>query len=205
MACKIHAFDAMPVPTGRSCGLSVLIAALLLVGGAGAAVPAFAQAKAAAAPRDRDVPLQFDAGQLKIDGKRRVRWLTGGVTLTRGTFWLASQQVELRETPRGTDFAIATAGGGQQARFKQKREGLDEIIDGQADRIEYDAATETVKLIGNALLKRLRGEEVTEQVTGQVIVYEHGKETFEVQGGSSGSRVKGVVTPQPRPAQEGTR
>lgn len=199
----------MPVPTGRFRGLSVLIAAVLALGAAGVSSPVAAQANKAPAPaaaaRDRDVPLQFDAGQMKIDGKRRVRWLTGGVQLTRGTFWLASQQVELRETPRGTDFAIATSGGGQQARFKQKREGLDEIIDGQADRIEYDAATETVKLIGNALLKRLRGDEVTEQVTGQVIVYEHGKETFEVQGGGSGSRVKGIVTPQPRPAQEGTR
>lgn len=201
MACKFHAFDPMPVLTGRSRGPSFLLAVLVALGAA--AAPALCAAQAAA--RDRDVPLQFDAGQMKIDGKRRVRLLTGGVQLTRGTFWLASQQVELRETPQGTDIAIATSGGGQQARFKQKREGLDEIIDGQADRIEYDAATETVRLIGNALLKRLRGEEVTEQVTGQVIVYEHGKETFEVQGGGTGTRVKGVVTPQPRPAREGAR
>lgn len=193
----------MSPPTGRFRALVVLSAALLTVALAGGAVPVSAQTPAAAqrpAARDRDVPLQFDAGQMKIDGKRRVRVLSGGVQLTRGTFWLASQQVELRETPKGTDFAIATSSPTQQARFKQKREGLDELIDGQADRIEYDAATETVRLIGNALLKRLHGEEVTEQVTGQVIVYEHGKETFEVQGGGTGSRVKGVVTPAARPA-----
>jgi lipopolysaccharide export system protein LptA len=191
----------MPVLTGRFRGLSLLAALCILLGG----VPQAGMAQGNAAPRDRDVPLQFDAGQMKIDGKRKVRVLTGNVQLTRGTFWLASQQVELRETPQGTDFAIATSGNGQQAHFKQKREGLDEIIDGQADRIEYDAATETVHLLGNALLKRLRGDEVTEQVTGQVIVYVHGKETFEVQGGSGGSRVKGVVTPQPKPGQEGGR
>lgn len=194
----------MPVLTGRFRGFPVLLA---LSAALGACLPLHAApaAPGAAAAHDRDVPLQFDAAQMKIDGKRKVRVLTGDVQLTRGTFWLSSQQVELRETAQGGDFAVATAGAGQQARFKQKREGLDEIIDGQADRIEYDARTEIVRLLGNALLKRLRGDEVTEQVTGQVIIYEHGKETFEVQGGGSGSRVKGVVTPQPKPAQEGAR
>lgn len=191
----------MPVLTGRLSRLSALtpLALAIVVSTMSAmALPVAAQAPAAAA-HDRDVPLQFDAGQMKIDAKRRVRMLTGGVQLTRGTFWLSSQQVELRETAQGGDLAIATSGAGQQARFKQRREGLDEIIDGQADRIEYDSKTETVRLIGNALLKRLRGTEVTEEVSGQIIVYEHGRETFEVQGGSSGSRVKGVVTPQPKP------
>lgn len=191
----------MPVLTGRLSRLSALtpLALAIVVSTMSAmALPVAAQAPAAAA-HDRDVPLQFDAGQMKIDAKRRVRMLTGGVQLTRGTFWLSSQQVELRETAQGGDLAIATSGAGQQARFKQRREGLDEVIDGQADRIEYDSKTETVRLIGNALLKRLRGTEVTEEVSGQIIVYEHGRETFEVQGGSSGSRVKGVVTPQPKP------
>ncbi len=32
---------------------------------------------------DSSQPLQFDAGQLRIDGKRRIQWLTGGVELTR--------------------------------------------------------------------------------------------------------------------------
>lgn len=145
--------------------------------------------------RDRDAPLLFDAGQMKIDVKRRVRLLTGGVQLTRGTFMLSAQQVELRETPLGSDFAVATAGAGQPARFRQRREGMDEVIEGQADLIEYDSKSETVRLIGNALLKRLRGSVVTEEVSGQTVVYEHSRETFEVLGGSSGSRVKGVVTP----------
>lgn len=191
----------MFVLTGRFSRLSALTPlALAIVVSWAIGMPLPVAAQAAPAVRDRDVPLQFDAGQMKIDAKRRVRLLTGGVQLTRGTFWLASQQVELRETAQGGDLAIATSSAGQQARFKQRREGLDEVIDGQADRIEYDSKTETVRLIGNALLKRLRGTEVTEEVSGQIIVYEHGRETFEVQGGgSSGSRVKGVVTPQPKP------
>lgn len=195
----------MPVPNGRHRGVPVLVA---LWAALSVVLPQAGVAQSSGTPsavRDRDVPLQFDAGQMKIDGKRKVRLLTGNVQLTRGTFWLASQQVELRETAQGSDFAIATSGSGQQAHFKQKREGLDEIIDGQADRIEYDARTEIVRLIGNAMLKRLRGDEVTEQVTGQTIIYEHGKETFEVQGGSGGARVKGVVTPQPKSAPEGAR
>lgn len=158
-------------------------------------------AEAGASASDRDVPLLFDAGQMKIDAKHKVRLLTGGVEMTRGSFLLTSQQVELRELPQGGDLAIATSGGGQQARFRQRREGLDEVIDGQADRIEYNGRTEVVHLIGNARLKRLRGEVVTEEVSGQTIIYEHAKETFEVLGGgSTGSRVRGVVTPLGKPA-----
>jgi lipopolysaccharide export system protein LptA len=212
MACKFHAFDHMPDLTGRTRGLPALVTLLgPLLAALALCAPLPGQAQRAAAPaapaasRDRDVPLQFDAGQMKIDGKRKVRLLIGNVQLTRGSFWLASQQVELRESPQGGDLAIATSSPSQQAHFKQKREGLDEIIDGRADRIEYDARTEIVRLIGNAMLKRLRGDEVTEQVTGQTIVYEHGKETFEVLGGGAGSRVKGVVTPQPRASEGGAR
>jgi len=209
MECKFHAFTKMPrLPT--RCLLSawtlVLPCLWALSGGVGAA-PGAAQpvVAAASAVRDRDAPLLFDAGQMKIDAKRKVRLLTGDVQLTRGSFELKSQQVELRETAQGGDFAVATSAPGLQAHFRQRREGMDEVIDGQADRIEYDAKTEIVRLIGNAVLKRLRGNSITDEVSGQTIIYEHLRETFEVQGSGAGSRVKGVVTPQTKGSAEAGR
>lgn len=187
----------MSVPRARLSVLMIILGGWLMS-------PAWAAEGAASAARDRDAPLLFDAGQMKIDAKRKVRLLTGGVELTRGSFMLSSQQVELRETVQGGDVAIATSGNGQQAHFRQRREGVEEVIDGRADRIEYDGKTEVVHLIGNAVLKRLRGTVVTEEVSGQTIIYEHTKETFEVQGGGgSGSRVKGVVTPKSKAAEVG--
>jgi len=143
---------------------------------------------------DRNAPLSIDAGQMKIDTKRRVRLLSGGVELTRGGFWLKSAQVELREAAQG-DVAVATGVAGEPAVFRQKREALDELIEGRAERIEYDTRAEIVRLIDKAVLKRWRGGVLAEEVTGQVVVYDHLRETFEVQGGGPGSRVKGLVTP----------
>lgn len=150
---------------------------------------------------DAEQALTFDAGRMVLDGKRKVRTLSGGVEITRGTLVLKAGQVELKETAQG-QFATATGADGQPATFRQKRDGLDEFVEGQARRIEYDTATETVRFIDQAQVRVLRGGVLADQVTGQTIVYNHARDVFEVQGGATtapggtGGRVKGVVTPR---------
>ena len=51
-------------------------------------------------------------------------------------------------------------GDGQPATFRQKREGLDEVVEGQARRIEYDTVTETVRFIDQAQVRVLRARRV---------------------------------------------
>jgi lipopolysaccharide export system protein LptA len=153
---------------------------------------------------DSEQALTFDAGRMVLDGKRKIRTLSGGVEITRGTLVLKAAQIELRETAQG-QFATATGADGQPATFRQKREGLDEIVEGQARRIEYDTVTETVRFIDQAQVRVLRGGAPADQVSGQTIVYNHARDVFEVQGGGgggaastggTGGRVKGVVTPR---------
>ena len=36
------------------------------------------------------------------------------------------------------------------ASFRQKRDGVDETVEGVAERIEFDARTDTLRLVGNA-------------------------------------------------------
>lgn len=149
---------------------------------------------------DSEQALTFDAGRMVLDGKRKVRTLSGGVEITRGTLVLRAAQVELKETAQG-QFATASGAEGQPATFRQKREGLDEIVEGQARRIEYDSVTETVRFIDQAQVRVLRAGVPADQVSGQTIVYHHARDVFEVQGGggasgSAGGRVKGVVTPR---------
>lgn len=154
---------------------------------------------------DSEQALTFDAGRMVLDGRRKIRTLSGGVEITRGTLVLRAAQVELRETAQG-QFATATGAEGQPATFRQKREGSDEFIEGQARRIEYDAAAETVRFVDQAQVRVLRGGAPADQVTGQVIVYDHTRDVFEVQGGApaaggtGGGRVRGVVTPRPSSA-----
>ncbi|MFM2342690.1 MAG: lipopolysaccharide transport periplasmic protein LptA [Pseudomonadota bacterium] len=155
---------------------------------------------------DSEQPLTFDAGRMVLDGKRKVRVLSGGVEIARGTMLLKAAQVELKEQAQGAQLALATAAAGQLVQFRQKREGVDETIEGQSLRIEYDSLTETVRFIGQAQVRVLRAGTLADQVTGQTIVYDHKRDVFEVQGGagtvnpaggSTPGRVRGVLTPRP--------
>lgn len=195
---------AVSVLLSRHSGLMLLLGALL----AGTGLPVRAE------KADSEQALAFDAGRMVLDGKRKIRTLSGGVEITRGTLVLKAAQIELKETAQG-QFATATGADGQVATFRQKREGLDEIVEGQARRIEYDTVTETVRFIDQAQVRVLRGGVPADQVTGQTIVYNHARDVFEVQGGGAagaaapaagGGRVKGVVTPRKSasPAPEAT-
>lgn len=152
---------------------------------------------------DRDQPLEIDAGQVRIDGKRKLRVLSGGVEIRRGSLLIRAAQIELRETPQG-EVAIATGSDSEPAQFRQKREGLDETVEGRAQRIEYTADTETVRLTQQAVLRRWNGTSLAEELSGQSIVYDHARENFDVQGASNnapGGRVKAVVAPRtPKPS-----
>ncbi len=174
-------------------GLRYPVLALLLV-----------TAAAQAERGDRTQPLQFDAGQVRIDGKRRVQLLSGGVELNQGTMQIKAAQVELRETPQGQ---VAVAEGSAAAplvQFRQKRDGVDEWIEGQAQRVEYDAGAQVVRLLQRAQVRLLRAGVLADQVNGELIVYDNARDVFEVQGGGTGGsgRVRGTVTPR---ATEGSR
>lgn len=148
---------------------------------------------------DKELPLEIDAGQVRFDGKRKVRTLSGGVEIRRGSLLIRAQQIELRETPEG-EVAFAVGSATAPASFRQKRDGVDELVEGQAQRIDYDSATETIKLDQQAQLKRWMGNKLAEDLSGQTIVYDHGRDTFEVSGSSSKGetpgRVRAVVAPR---------
>ncbi|MEY4749367.1 MAG: hypothetical protein RIQ60_1581 [Pseudomonadota bacterium] len=153
---------------------------------------------------DREQPLEIDAGQVRIDGKRKLRTLSGGVEIRRGSLLIRAQQIELRETPDG-DVAVAFGSASAPASFRQKRDGVDELVEGQAVRIDYDSGGETVRLEQGAQLKRWVGGRLGEDLSGQVIVYDHARDTFEVNGNAAASssgnentgRVRAVVAPRP--------
>lgn len=177
----------------RSPGVVLALVAVLV----GGSLPAQAE------KADSEQALTFDAGRMVLDGKRKIRTLSGGVEITRGTLVLKAAQIELRETAQG-QFATATGADGQPATFRQKREGLDEIVEGQARRIEYDTVSQTVRFSQQAQVRLLRAGVLADQISGQTIVYDHGRDAIEIQGGaadgSSGGRVRGIVTPRPADA-----
>lgn len=152
--------------------------------------------------------MQFDAGQIRIDGKRKVQLLTGGVELNQGTMQIRAAQVELRETARGQVAVAEGVAKSPLVQFRQKRDGVDEWIEGQAERVEYDAGSQVVRLFQRAQVRLLRAGALADQVVGEQITYDHVRDVFEVQGqigtAPGSGRVRGTVTPRSTAVDAGT-
>ncbi len=170
---------------------------------------ALALAPAFAERADRSKPLTIEADQpSSLDLINQVVVFNGNVVVAQGTMAIRAERVEVRERPDGHRSATAIGSAGKPATFRQKREGVDEFIDGHADRIEYDSRGDVVRFVGAAQVRRLRGGTPADEISGAVITYDNGNETFSVQGATpatagasapGGGRVRVVITPKPEP------
>jgi lipopolysaccharide export system protein LptA len=149
---------------------------------------------------DRSQPINFASDSARVDDARRVNILKGNVEMTKGTITLRSALVEVHQGADGSQKAVATGGKDGRAYFKQRREGLDEYIEGESERIDYDGKTDLVTFTGRAVMRRLTGATVSDEVVGQTIVYDNKTEVFQVMGGAGSAagngRVKGVIAPR---------
>ena len=130
-----------------------------------------------------------------VDLARRIVTFSGNVVITQGTLRITADRVEVRETAQGVRHAVATGVAGQPATFRRQRDGFDETIEGRAERIDFDGDADTLRLRGQAVLRLLRGATLSDEVSGQQIVYDNLRETFHVTGGD-GDRVRAVLTPR---------
>jgi lipopolysaccharide export system protein LptA len=159
---------------------------------------------------DRLKPLQVEADQPgKIDLLNQFVVFNGNVVVTKGTMNIRAGRIEVRETPEGYHVAVALGSAGKPATFRQKRDGVDETIEGEAERLEYDGKANTIKFVTNASVRRLRGAEVADEIAGNLVSYDSVNEVFNVSGGAATpnnptGRVRAVLTPRDgsRAAQE---
>ena len=145
---------------------------------------------------DRDKPTNIEADKLQYDDAKQVTVFTGSVVLTKGTIVIRGDRLVLQQFPEGAQYAVAT---GKRASFRQKREGMEQIINGFANQIEYDSRTETLKLTGDGLVKRLECEVAIDEISGGVIIYHAQSEQFTVDGkapGESNGRVRIIIQPR---------
>lgn len=166
---------------------------------AGALVGMPAQAEKA----DRFKPLNVEADQPgRIDLLNQFVVFNGNVVVTKGTMTIRAGRIEVRETPEGYHSAVAIGSAGKPATFRQKRDGVDEWIEGEAERLEYDGKTDTIRFVTNAAVRRLRGSTVADEIAGNVVSYDSIGEVFSVSGGAAatptnpGGRVRAVLTPR---------
>lgn len=182
-------------------GLSTSLLAVGLV-----SVPAAWAEKA-----DRTQPLHFAADNARVEEGQRLNVLTGNVDITKGTMAIRADRVEIKQNPDGTQSATATGGQGGRSYFKQKRDGVEELIEGESEKIFYDGRDDTVHFTGRAVMRRIVAGAASDEVNGQAIRYDNKTGVYQVMGGSplggtSSGRVRGVISPRgsaaPAPAEQ---
>lgn len=149
---------------------------------------------------DRNKTMYFESDSMRYeDGQQMTVW-TGKVVATKGTIVIRGARVEVRQDAEGNQYGTITGTPKERAFFRQKREGVDEFIEGEAVTLIYNGKTDTVRFETNAVMRRYRGSTLADEVTGAVILYENASEKFTVDGSAPGAapgRVRGLIAPKP--------
>ena len=168
---------------------------------AGLAVVAASPVQAEKADRFKPLNVEADLPG-KIDLLNQYVVFNGNVVVTKGTMTIRASRIEVRESPDGYHTAVAFGSPSQHATFRQKRDAPDEYIAGEAERLEYDGKSDVIRFVNNASVRRLRGSETSDEISGNLVTYDSGTEVFNVTGGAPatasnpGGRVRAVLTPK---------
>ena len=161
---------------------------------------------------DRDKPMNIEADALRYEDQQRLSTFTGNVVVTKGTIVMRGARLEVRQDNEGNQSGVMFGAPGKRAFFRQKREGVNEYIEGEGDSITYDGKSDIVRFVRHAEMRRLVGTTTQDEVTGDVIVYNNRTEVYTVEGGphtagtpTGNGRVRAVLAPrnaasQPAPA-----
>ncbi|MFW9595709.1 MAG: lipopolysaccharide transport periplasmic protein LptA [Macromonas sp.] len=132
---------------------------------------------------DRQQPMNIEADNLRYDDTRQTSVFTGRVVVSKGSIAIRGQQLEVRQDAQGHQFGLVQGSTQQPAFFRQKRDGVNEFIEGEAQRIEYNSQADTVKFSGQAVLRRYLGATLSDETRGSTIVYNNTTDVFTVDGG----------------------
>jgi len=138
---------------------------------------------------DREKPLQMEADRVTVDDANHVSTFEGNVQMHQGTLFIEAGKILITQDKNGSNQVTAT---GQPAHFRQKRDGVDEYVEGFGERIVYDDNTEIADFFGQARIKR-EGDDVR----GEHIIYNTKTGVFQVFGASEkipGAPDQGRVT-----------
>ena len=173
---------------------SVIVMAALFLGAAG---------PAAAERADRDKPMNAEADALRYDDLKQTSVFTGNVVITKGTTIVRGARVDVSQDPEGYQNAISTAAPGKLAFYRKKRDGVDEYIEGEGERIEYDSRADIVKFIRKAVVRRYAGATLVDETTGSLITYDNNTDVFSVDGGpqnktaqNPSGRIRAMLSPR---------
>jgi lipopolysaccharide export system protein LptA len=177
-------------------------------------LPLVSFAPAAHAERaDKDKPLNIEADNMTYDDLKQQTIFTGHVVATKGTILIKADKLVVTQDPQGYQYATGTVAPGTPdanlAYFRQKREGINEYVDGNAERIDYDGKQDLTTLTTRATVRRLQGlSTVMDTVHGSVITYDGQNDFYTAKAGSDVAgpgnpkgRVRAMLSPRNGGAQ----
>jgi lipopolysaccharide export system protein LptA len=160
---------------------------------------------AAAERGDRDKPMNAEADALRYDDLKQSSVFTGNVVITKGSTIVRGDRVDVSQDPEGYQQAVSIAAPGKLAFYRKKRDGVDEYIEGESERIEYDSRADLVKFVSRAVMRRYKGAELVDETTGSLIVYDNTTDVFTVDGGAQNrtatnpsGRIRAMLSPRHR-------
>lgn len=152
---------------------------------------------------DRTKPMNAEADALRYDDLKQTSVFTGNVVITKGSTIIRGERVDVQQDPEGYQQAVAIAAPGKLAYYRKKRDGLDEFIEGEGERIEYDSRQDVVKFIRSAVMRRYNGAVLADETTGSQINYDNKTDVFTVDGGPQNrsatnptGRIRALLSPR---------
>jgi lipopolysaccharide export system protein LptA len=137
---------------------------------------------------DRDQPIHIEADVMNLDDATHISTFTGKVKLTQGTLRFTGDKLVVTEDAAGNKSCLTT---GHLASFRQKRDNVNEYVEGYGERIEYNSLKGTVDFYVQARVKREQDD-----VRGDHITYSTQTEIFHVSGQPNSGRVRAVIQPK---------
>ena len=164
----------------------------------------------AAEKADRDKPMNAEADSLRYDDLQQTSVFIGNVVITKGTIIIRGARVDVKQDAEGYQTAIVIASPDKLAFYRAKRDLVDEYIEGEGERIEYDSRSDTVKFIKRAVLRRYIGATLADESNGDLIVYDNPTDVFTVDSGQKirtasnpSGRVRALLSPRNKASAPG--
>jgi len=155
---------------------------------------------------DREKPMNIEADRMSMDDIKKIQVFEGNVIVTQGTMQLLTNKLVVTQDADGFQKGVATGGADGLARFKQKRDGVDEYMEGEAERIDHDTREEKTEFFIRGWVKNGQDE-----VKGPYISYDALTEKYLVTNGSGGqktatgaaqARVRAIIQPKGKNAPQ---
>ena len=138
---------------------------------------------------DRNEPIHIEADRAMLNEKEEMSIYEGNVQLRQGSLILQGDSMTVYLADKQVDRIMLT---GNPASMQQRRDGSDTDQNAEADSIDYNAAEESVILLGNARIRQNDKEEFS----SKRIVISLKDNTVNAGGTDSEDRVR--ITLQPK-------